>query len=184
MQESMMTSNRDDWETPKELYNQLDKIFHFGLDAAASITNHKHPLYITEKDDALKIDWQKLLISNQTPNRTVFINPPYNNKGILLKFFNKIKEEADKGLTIVALVAARTETKWHKIAWDYARYFCFFYKRIRFELNGKPLGTPTFPSEVIIFTKDNWDLNSLSPIAKVIENPNYSFQRSLKTGVL
>jgi phage N-6-adenine-methyltransferase len=170
MQENMMTSNRDDWETPVELYNILDNIFHFSLDAAASIHNTKAEYFFTENDDALKQDWD-LTVKSLKKTSTVFINPPYNNKGILLKFFNKIKIEADKGLTIVALVAARTETKWHKIAWDYARYFLFFYKRIKFELNGKSLGTPTFPSELIIFSKKDWDLSSLSSIAKILPNP-------------
>ena len=171
MQENMMTSNRDDWETPKELYNLLDSIFHFSLDAAASDSNHKCMRYLTEKDNALIVDWNQYIVNSRAMTRTVFINPPYNNKGILLKFFNKIKQEADKGLTIVCLVAARTETRWHRIAWECAKYFCFFYKRIKFEIEGVSLGTPTFPSELIIFTKEKWDLSSLSPIAKILLNP-------------
>lgn len=171
MQEALMTSNRSDWETPLELYNLLDKIFHFSMDAAASDTNHKCFRYLTEEQNALTTDWNQYMIDSRAMTRTVFINPPYNTKGILLQFFKKIKEEADKGLTIVALVAARTETKWHRIAWDYAKYFCFFYKRIRFELHGKQVGSPTFPSELTIFSKTNWDLNSLAPIAKILSNP-------------
>jgi phage N-6-adenine-methyltransferase len=170
MQKSMMTSNRDDWETPKELYKLLNDIFHFGLDAAASDSNHKCNLYLTEQQNALLVDWDEYMSKNNIYPKTVFINPPYNNKGILLKFFNKIKEESDKGLTIVVLVAARTETRWHKIAWNYAKYFCFFYKRIQFELDGVPMGTPTFPSELIIFSKNDWDLNLLKPIAKILPN--------------
>ena len=29
-----MTSNKDDWETPQSLFDQLDEEFHFTLDAA------------------------------------------------------------------------------------------------------------------------------------------------------
>lgn len=31
-----MTSNKDDWETPQSLFDQLDEEFHFILDAASS----------------------------------------------------------------------------------------------------------------------------------------------------
>lgn len=30
-----MTSNKDDWETPQSLFDQLDEEFHFTLDAAS-----------------------------------------------------------------------------------------------------------------------------------------------------
>lgn len=33
-----MTSNKDDWETPQSLFDQLDEEFHFTLDAASKIT--------------------------------------------------------------------------------------------------------------------------------------------------
>lgn len=176
MQKSVMTSNQDNWETPKFIFNKLNDVFHFDLDAAASPDNARCEKFLTIDDrwfympeyDSLTVDWSKF-------GSVVFINPPYNNRGILLKFFEKIKLEADKGLTIVALVAARTETKWFKIGWTNARYFCFFYKRIKFELHGQPVGSPTFPSVVIVFSNRDWDLSSLSKVAKLLTNPKPDF---------
>jgi hypothetical protein len=37
----MMSSNRDDWETPKWLFDRFAAIFNFQLDAAASAANTK-----------------------------------------------------------------------------------------------------------------------------------------------
>lgn len=36
-----MTSNKDDWETPQKLFDQLNEEFHFTLDAASSDQNAK-----------------------------------------------------------------------------------------------------------------------------------------------
>lgn len=36
-----MTSNKDDWETPQALFDQLNEEFHFTLDAASNDQNAK-----------------------------------------------------------------------------------------------------------------------------------------------
>jgi phage N-6-adenine-methyltransferase len=169
MKDILFSSSRSDWETPTSLFNILNNIFKFSLDACASQSNTKCKLFIDEKQNCLKTNWESLLINSDS--KSVFINPPYSS-GLLLPIFKKIKEEATKGLTIVVLVAARTETQWHKIAWDYARYFCFFYQRIKFQINRQALGTPTFPSELIIFSNKDWNLRALESIAKIIPNPS------------
>lgn len=38
---ALMTSNRNDWETPWKLFDELNNEFHFTLDPCASDTNHK-----------------------------------------------------------------------------------------------------------------------------------------------
>lgn len=57
MHPSLHTSKKQDWITPDWLFNQLDREFHFGLDAAASDLNHKCEKYFTEADDGLKQKW-------------------------------------------------------------------------------------------------------------------------------
>lgn len=51
------SSNRMDWETPTDLFRELDKEFHFTLDAASSETNHKCRKYYTLKDSAFDHEW-------------------------------------------------------------------------------------------------------------------------------
>ncbi|EFE88166.1 prophage L54a, N-6-adenine-methyltransferase [Bifidobacterium breve DSM 20213 = JCM 1192] len=50
-------SNRMNWETPQELFDQLDAEFHFTLDAASSATNHKCQKYYTAEDSAFDHEW-------------------------------------------------------------------------------------------------------------------------------
>ena len=62
-----MTSNKDDWETPQELFDKLNAIYNFTLDTAASDENAKCKDYYTIKEDGLKQKW----------SGRVFCNPPY-----------------------------------------------------------------------------------------------------------
>src|SRR5438105_4940256 len=61
-----------EWETPIELFRQLDQEFGFVLDAAATDDNHLCPFYLTEKEDGLLANWWSF--------DTVFCNPPYGTQ--------------------------------------------------------------------------------------------------------
>lgn len=54
---ALFTSERQEWETPQELFDELDSEYHFDLDAAASSDNAKVKNYFTEEDDSLKQKW-------------------------------------------------------------------------------------------------------------------------------
>ena len=71
-QQTMFSSNRDDWETPQEFFDKLNTKYHFTLDPCSSDTNAKCPKYYTEQDNGLKQDWG---------GEVVFCNPPYSRKG-------------------------------------------------------------------------------------------------------
>lgn len=53
----VMSSDRDDWETPRDLFDRCDAIWHFDLDVASSDANAKCERHFTKDDDALKQDW-------------------------------------------------------------------------------------------------------------------------------
>lgn len=53
----MFSSDKNDWETPQSLFDELDRRYHFTLDVAASHTNHKVDRYFTADDDGLAQDW-------------------------------------------------------------------------------------------------------------------------------
>ncbi|MEO2336310.1 DNA N-6-adenine-methyltransferase [Bifidobacterium longum] len=63
-----MTSNKDDWETPQKLFDQLNEEFHFTLDAASSDQNAKCEHHYTASNSGLEHSWE---------GETVFCNPPY-----------------------------------------------------------------------------------------------------------
>lgn len=57
MTKGMYTSNSEEWGTPQELFNRLNKEFNFTLDICASKENAKCPKYYTKEEDALKKEW-------------------------------------------------------------------------------------------------------------------------------
>jgi len=168
MRPQLMTSSRDDYETPNEIYKIFDDVFHFSLDSAADQNNTKCDLFIDKEQNTLTTDWKEYLLLHNAETNTVWLNPPYGAK-ILLPFLKKVEEEYKKGLTICVLTAARTDTRWFRIIWENARYLTFIYKRIKFELNGQSIGSATFPSVVSIFTSDRWNLWKLNSIGHLME---------------
>lgn len=53
----MMSSNRDDWETPRDLFERCDSIWHFDLDAASNDKNALCERHFTKEQDALEQSW-------------------------------------------------------------------------------------------------------------------------------
>ena len=98
----VFSSKTDDWATPQDFYEELDKEFHFTLDPSANEINHKCDKYFTEKENGLLQDWQ---------GNTVFCNPPYGK--VIGDWVRKAHEEAQKpNTTVVMLIPARTDTKY------------------------------------------------------------------------
>lgn len=52
-----MFSKQDDWETPQQLFDELDAEFHFTLDAASTDGNAKCDKHYTEHDSAFNHSW-------------------------------------------------------------------------------------------------------------------------------
>lgn len=53
----IFSSNSDEWETPQELFEQLNREFNFTLDACATENNRKCEKYYSIKNDGLKANW-------------------------------------------------------------------------------------------------------------------------------
>ena len=52
-----MTSNKDDWETPQALFDQLNEEFRFTLDAASNDQNAKCEHHYTAENSGLEHSW-------------------------------------------------------------------------------------------------------------------------------
>jgi site-specific DNA-methyltransferase (adenine-specific) len=136
LNESLFMSNKDDWETPKDLYAVLNTEFNFSLDPCCSKETAKCSSYYTIEDDGLSKDWKG----------TVFMNPPYGR--VIMNWIKKAKEESDKGATVVCLVPARTDTKWWHTYCMKSAEIRLLTKRLTFEgANNKA----TFPAAIIVF---------------------------------
>lgn len=129
------SSRTDDWETPAELFAELNEIFHFDLDACATRENAKCSRYFTKRDDALSKRW----------TGTVWMNPPYGRE--IAAFMRKAYEESLSGATVVCLVPSRTDTAWwHRYAKQ--GQIIFLRGRLRF---GATTASAPFPSAIVIF---------------------------------
>ena len=131
-------SDSNEWETPKYLYDQLDKEFNFTLDPCCTEQSAKCEKYYTKEDDGLKQDWSKDI---------VFMNPPYGRE--IPKWIKKAYNESLKGAIVVCLIPARTDTRyWWNYIFPYAE-IRFIKGRLKFiQENYAP-----FPSAVVIFNK-------------------------------
>lgn len=147
LNQGLFSSEKQDWCTPQQFFDELDAEFHFVLDAAATHQNGKCKRCFTPEDDGL--------IQNWDVGGAVYCNPPYGREiGLWVK---KAYEEAQKGTTIVMLIPARTDTKYfHEYIYHKAE-IRFVKGRLKFtDENGTPKGTAPFPSMVVIYNrKDN-----------------------------
>lgn len=142
MNKPLLTSNKDDWCTPQAFFDELEREFHFDLDAAASSENAKCKRYFTKETDGLKNSWRG----------TVFCNPPYGRK--VIEWVRKASSEAANGATVVMLIAARTDTRFfHEYIYNKPNVEIRFIKgRIKFtDEHGNGNDPAPFPSMVVIF---------------------------------
>lgn len=54
---ALFSSEKMDWATPQDFFDELDKEFNFNLDPCASKNNAKCKKFFTEEKDGLKQDW-------------------------------------------------------------------------------------------------------------------------------
>lgn len=159
MTKGLYSSNEVDWSTPRWLFDEIDSVFHFTLDVAANNDNHKcskwYGWYYFNEDrssyslnDGLKQDWSK---------EVCWMNPPYGRE--VGRWVNKARVESIRGAVVVALLPARTDTKWfhdHVVSW--VNYIGFIKGRISFgSYNGdgyKEAPAP-FPSMLVVFDRQH-----------------------------
>lgn len=53
----MYSSKSNEWSTPQEFYDELDKEFHFTLDPCSTEENHKCEKFFTQKENGLVQNW-------------------------------------------------------------------------------------------------------------------------------
>lgn len=136
----MFSSKKDQWATPQDFFDVLDREFSFTLDPCADETNHKCNRYFTKEIDGLSQDWG---------GETVFCNPPYGRN--IKKWVKKSRDEALKpNTTVVMLIPARTDTQYfHDYIYQKPNVEIRFIKG-RLKFNDSNNAAP-FPSMVVVF---------------------------------
>jgi site-specific DNA-methyltransferase (adenine-specific) len=107
----------DNWSTPKEFYDTLNREFNFDFDPCPLNLES-----ITPENDGLLIEWGK---SN-------YINPPYSRE-LKEKFVKKAISESKKGKLCVMLLPVSTSTKlFHEVILPEKPEIRFIKGRIKF----------------------------------------------------
>lgn len=137
----MFSSQSTEWETPQALFDQLNAEFGFTLDPCATHENALCKKYYTKTEDGLAQDWT---------GEIVYCNPPYGRNS-LPRWIKKCHDEAEKGVTVVMLIPARTDTRaFHRYIYGKAE-IRFIQGRIRFGAGGICKNAAPFPSMIAIF---------------------------------
>ena len=144
LQHSIVHRNPN-WETPQELFDEACRKYKVrpSLDVCATRRNKKCALFFSK--DSLSKQW----------NRSFYMNPPYG-KGIIDKWIKYAYEQHVKhNVTAMALIFAKTETKWwHKYIQDVAEVY-FIKGRVHFQLNGKDVqNSAPYGSAWVIWRKN------------------------------
>lgn len=126
------------WNTPQELFNQLNEEFHFTIDVCATAQNAKCERFFSPEQDGLKQIWTGVC----------WCNPPYG-KGIA----DWVKKAAtSKDATTVMLLPARTDTAWfHDYVLATGAEIRYIRRRLKYD-DGKT--DAPFPSMIVIFRKE------------------------------
>ena len=135
----LFTSNNENWATPQDFFDELNKEFKFTLDPCATKETAKCKKYFTKEDDGLQKDW----------GGVVFCNPPYGTG--LKHWVKKCAEEAKKKDTkVIMLIPARTDTIYfHEYIYKKRGVKIRFIKgRLKF---GDSKNSAPFPSMIVIF---------------------------------
>ena len=132
----LRSSNRHDWETPADLFAELDAEFGFTIDVCATPENAKCDRFFSPDEDGLRQSWA---------GEVCWMNPPYGRE--IGKWMAKAHAEAEAGSIVVCLIPARTDTRWWH---DYAMKGEIRFLRGRIRFVGARHSAP-FPSAIIVF---------------------------------
>lgn len=144
MNDALYSSKRSEWETPKELFDELDRVFNFTLDVCATAQNAKCKLFYSKESAGQ--DWK---------GHRCFMNPPYGRE--ISKWVAKADRVSRRGAAlVVGLLPARTDTAWWCDFVAPRAEIHFLRGRVKFLLDGKEQAGAPFPSAIAIWYPWQW----------------------------
>lgn len=107
-------TRREDWGTPRGLFDRLDSVFDFAADLCANTHNARAKLFIDEHTD-VNSEAAAFVVENFiAPDRYMWINPPYKSHGGTGKYVGRAVELAGpRGL--VCLIPVSAGSKWWEV---------------------------------------------------------------------
>lgn len=142
LQKAMVSSKSNEWATPQNLFDELNREFEFTLDPCSTKENRKCKKNYTIDDDGLSKSWK---------DEIVFMNPPYG--GHTGDWIKKAYQESLNGKTkVVCLIVSSTDRSyWHEFIFPYAAEIRFIRGRLHF--NESKSSAP-FASAIVIFDEE------------------------------
>jgi len=158
------TEPSDEYGTPKWVFDPLNEVFEFDLDAAATPENTLCDAYYGFIVNGLRESWEGF---------TVFNNPPFS-EGQYGKWVQKASLEfLNNSVTTAQVLPFNPETKAFSGVWDSAHYLILPRKRIGFlDSDGKILSGNKFFSCVAIYTYHTLtedEIETLLPVGRVLD---------------
>lgn len=117
-------NRREDWGTPRDLFNRLDDIYNFEVDLCARDDNALCGRWITPEVDFLALPLSDNWLS--TP-AWKWCNPPYGKCGCG-PFVDKLMDLYN----VVTLVPFSPGSKWFRKIWTHASYVVVIHGRLQF----------------------------------------------------
>lgn len=153
----MGSSKRQDWRTPKWLFDRVCLEFPITLDVCAVASNAQARFYLSPEIDAFSVSWRNpplvhdkadgdMLVGHSQAHTHAWMNPEYGKA--IKRWVERAHHEARNGLCIVALLPARVDTKWW---WSYVRQHEVRFLRGRLRFDEGPHAAP-FPSAIVVFS--------------------------------
>jgi len=133
---ALYSSKTDLWSTPQDFFDKVDQEFHFDLDVCATLENAKCEKFFTREDDGLSQDW----------TGTCWMNPPYGRE-----ISRWVKKASEADAPVIALLPARTDTKWFHQYIQGKAEITFIKGRLKF---GESKNSAPFPSMLVVWSKD------------------------------
>jgi phage N-6-adenine-methyltransferase len=140
-QKALFSHASDEWATPQDLFDALNRIFYFTSDVCATRENAKCKKFYTKLDNALVRRWIDCMR---------FCNPPYSE---ISKWVDHALAQ-EQGDTIM-LLPSRTDTKWyHKLLSSPQAKIYPIKGRLKF---GGSTNSAPFPSCIVHITQYRLD---------------------------
>jgi site-specific DNA-methyltransferase (adenine-specific) len=139
------TDETQHWCTPDNVLECVRKIAEIELDPCSNANSLvRARVSIELPNDGLAADWIA-----HSRGGLVYVNPPYGRA--IPRWTSKCAIESTSGVEIVALLPARTDTKWFQkdVFWS-ARAVCFWAGRIKF-VGSAPGASAPFPSALVYY---------------------------------
>lgn len=160
---------KDEWLTPRWVFDPLNDLLDFTLDAAADEYNTwVHNSYFDSVDDGLKQSWD---------GHTVFNNPPFS-EGKYGDWIDKAcLEFLNNGVEIAQVLPFNPETEGFSGVWETVHYLVLPKKRIAFDYPERhpkrgEKSASKFYSVIALYTYRNLsitEIESLLPVGRILD---------------